>query len=253
MIGIVGGVGPYAGLDLVRKIFDQTEAKRDQDHLAIALLSLPQQIEDRTEFLLGKTEVNPAEAVFEIIRKLEQIGAGVVGIPCNTFHSADILDVLLEKLRKAKSNIKLPNMISKVVKFIRENHPKVRNIGVLCTTGTYKTMVYPQYLEGEGLNVILPTEAQQNNIVHKAIYDLERGIKAKSNPVTESVKRDLLEVVGCLQKEGAEAIILGCTELPLAIPDKKIGETIIIDATLILARALIREANPKKLKVYINS
>ncbi len=253
MIGVLGGVGPYAGLDLVQKIFDQTEAKCDQEHLAVALLSLPNQVGDRTDFLLGKTETNPADVVFEILVKLEQLGADVVGIPCNTLHSAAIFNALLEKLRKAQSKIKLLNMIDEVVKFILGNHPNIKNVGVLCTTGAYKTMVYQQYLAEAGLNVILPSESMQDEMVNKAIYDLEDGIKAKSNPVSESAKSKLLEVVDCLQKQGAEAIILGCTELPLAINDKKIGETLIVDSTLVLARALIKQVSPWKLKPYADS
>ena len=141
-------------------------------------------------------------------------------------------------------------MIEEAVKFIRENHPNIKNVGVLCTTGAYKTMVYPQYLADAGLNVILPTESMQDDMVNKAIYDLEDGIKAKSNPVSESAKSKLLKVIVCLQKQDAEAIILGCTELPLAISDKKIGDTIIIDSTLVLARALIKQVSPEKLKTY---
>lgn len=103
-IGIVGGVGPYAGLDLTRKIFDQTKASSDQDYLSVALLSIPQQIEDRTSFLLGQTNINPANAISKIIRKLEQIGVGVAGIPCNSVHSPRIFDGILKKLRKANYN-----------------------------------------------------------------------------------------------------------------------------------------------------
>jgi len=253
MIGIVGGVGPYAGLDLTRKIFDQTTANNDQEHLPVALLSIPQQIEDRTSFLLGKTNINPAYAIFKIIRKLEEMGASVVGIACNSAHSPKIFDIIIEELKKTDSSIKLLHMITEVAKFIRENYPKIRNIGVLCTTGTDKTKLYPNILEQEGFNVILPNKVTQENIVHKAIYDPKYGIKAQSNPVTEVAKRKLSEAVNYLQKEGAEAIVLGCTELSLAITDKKLGETIIIDPTLILARALIRKVNSNKLKALTNN
>ena len=59
MIGIVGGMGPYAGLDVARKIFDLTQAKKDQDHVPLTLISNPERIEDRTEFICGKTDINP--------------------------------------------------------------------------------------------------------------------------------------------------------------------------------------------------
>ena len=248
MIGIVGGVGPYAGVDLMEKILDQTEARSDQEHLSIALISLPCRIEERTAFLLGETDNNPAEAVFEIIVKLEQIGAGIVGIPCNTMHSPRIFDFLLKKMKDTKSNVKLIHMINEVAEFIRTNHPKIKNLGLLCTTGTYKTRVYLDCLEPEGFNVIVPDEASQESLVQNAIFERTYGIKAQSNPVTKDAKAKLLQAIHYLEQQGAEAIILGCTEIPLAITDKKIGSAIIIDPTLILARALIRQINPDKLK-----
>ncbi|NQT65818.1 MAG: aspartate/glutamate racemase family protein [FCB group bacterium] len=251
IIGIVGGLGPYAGLDLARKIFDQTEAKSDPEYLSVALLSIPQEIEDRTSFLLGKVNINPAHAIHRIIRKLEKIGACVIGIPCNTAHSPRIFDVILEELKKTNSSVKLINMISEVANFIRGNYPLVRNVGVLGTIGMYKTNVYSNILERKGINVILPDKVLQES-VHNAIYDPIYGIKAQSNPVTDIAKRRILEAINYLQNEGAEAIVLGCTEISLAIIDKTIGETILIHPTLILARALIREMNPDKLKPLTN-
>ncbi len=251
IIGIVGGVGSYAGLDLVRKIFDQTIASIDQEHLSVALLSIPKEIEDRTLFLLGQTGVNPAYAIFRVIRKLEEIGASVIGIPCNTAHSPRIFDVIIEELKKANSCVKLINMISEVANFILENYPTVRNVGVLGTIGMYKTKVYSNIFEKAGINVILPDEVLQE-IVHDATYNPVFGIKSQSNPVTDIAKEKLLEAIRFLQNGGAEAIILGCTEISLTVTDKKIGKTVIIDPTLILARALIREVNPDKLKPLMN-
>ena len=248
-IGIVGGVGPYAGIDLAGKIFDQTIAKSDQEHLSVILLSFPKDIEERTLFLLGKITVNPAHAIFKIIRRLEETGAFVVGIPCNTVHSPQIFDVIIEKLTKVNSKIKIVNMIDEVAIFIRENYPQIRKVGLLSTTGTYKTKIYNNILEPKGINLILPDEVLQNSI-NMAIYDPVYGIKAQSSPVTEAAKSKLTEAIKYLQNKGTEAIILGCSEIPLAITDNKIGETLMIDPTLILARALIRSVNPDKLKPY---
>lgn len=248
-IGIVGGIGSYAGLDLTKKILDQTYTRSDQEHLSIALLSFPHEIGDRTSYLLDQTSTNPAYAILKIIRKLEDIGASVVGIACNTVHTTPIFDAIVENLYKANSSIKLVNMISEVAKFIRINHPQIRNIGVLCTTGTYITKTYSNILDQEGINVILPNEVMQDTI-YNAIYDRGYGIKARSNPVTEFAIKQLLEAINYLQGKGAEAIVLGCTEIPIAITDKRIGQTIIIDPTIILARALIKMVNPEKLRPY---
>ena len=247
IIGIVGGVGPYAGLDLAKKILDQTIARQDQQHLSIALLSLPAKISDRTAFLLVKTKTNPADAVVEIIKKLENLGASVVGIPCNSIHSPPILDVILDKLKKSGLKIILIDMVAETVEFVSRNHPKIKNLGLLCTTGTAKTNVYQYYFQPRGFNIILPDDTHQN-MVQEAIYDINEGIKAKSYPVTKAAKQKLMTAVNHLQNHPVEAIILGCTEIPLAITECKIGQTIIIDPTLILARALIKHTYPDKLK-----
>lgn len=251
LIGIVGGVGPYAGLDLVRKIFDQTEAKSDQQHLPLALLSLPQEVEDRTAFLSGRTTNNPAYGIVKVIKKLVGIGASVVGIACNTAHAPQIFNVIVEEINKANISVKLLHIVDEFSKFIRENYPDIKNIGILGTMGAFKTRIYETALKAEYFNVIMPNERFQQS-VHDAIYDHEFGIKAQSNPVTETAKSKLKQAMTHLYDKGAEAIVLGCTEIPLAITDNKIDDLVIIDPTLILARALIREVNPRKLKHLSN-
>lgn len=247
MIGVVGGVGPYAGLDLVAKIFDQTEASADQDHLPLALLSAPAGIPDRTEFLLGYAKDSPAPALARVILDLEAIGATVVGIPCNSAHAPPIFDVIREELAQAGSRVKLVHMIEEAAEFVRAMHPDLRTVGVLSTTGTRQTGVYAATLGRRGIDALMPDTAVQE-AVHGAIYDPEYGIKAQSYPVTPAARGSLLDAMDHLQEKGAEAIILGCTEIPLAITEKLIGDTVIVDPTLILARAMIRELDPEKLK-----
>ena len=108
-IGVLGGAGPYAGLDLMRKIFDQTEANCDQEHLSVIQYSLSEHIIDRTRFLLGETDENPGEAIGEIMVRMAKAGATVIGVPCNTAHSPRIMDVavamLHERLRRRASSI----------------------------------------------------------------------------------------------------------------------------------------------------
>jgi len=252
IIGIVGGVGPVAGLNLVKKIFNQTQAKNDQEHLSVALLSFPQDIGDRTAFLLGETDINPAYAIVNVINKLEKIGACTVGIACNTVHAPQIFDVIQQEMKQANISVKLVNMINEVPSFIIENYPNIKNFGILGTIGTYKTGSYSDVLERKGFHVISPSDVLQET-VHSAIYDPATGIKAQSSPVTEIVKSKLLKAANHLQQQGAEAIILGCTEVSLAFDNLKVDKLVMIDPSLILARALIREANPAKLKPLSSS
>ncbi len=99
MIGIVGGVGPYAGLDLMKKVFDNTLAQIDQDHLDVVMLSLSGSIADRTEYLEGKVDVNPGLAIAGVLKRLEEAGATVAGIPCNTAHAPGIFSFIEKELQ----------------------------------------------------------------------------------------------------------------------------------------------------------
>jgi aspartate racemase len=246
IIGIVGGVGPYAGIDLQRKIAEQTVASKDQDHLTVFSISQPEQILDRTEYLLGRVTTNPAAAIAKQLILLHKMGAQVAGIPCNTAHAPPIFAEIRSILENAGCEIHLLHMIEETAVFIHTHHPRSKTIGILSTTGTYQARIYPQILEPLGFTAVIPDPVMQETIIHPAIYDLEFGIK--SGNISDG-REGLLQGVDALQAQGAELIILGCTEMPLALPETKIGPTILIDPTKILARALIREANPHKLRM----
>jgi aspartate racemase len=246
MIGVVGGVGPYAGLDLVQKVFDNTLAGRDQEHLPLALLSVPAQIADRTAFLVGESSDNPGHALARIAERLGGLGATVVGIPCNTAHAEPIWQVLLEDLQAAGCAVRLVHLIREVGRFVREEYPQQERLGVLCTAGTARSGVYQRELETLGLTAVMPDDAAQR-AVHRAIYHPVHGIKAQSHPVSAEAQAELAEGVDAVLKQGAEGVVLACTELPLAIRTGWVNGVPVIDATTVLARALIRESFPEKL------
>lgn len=248
MIGIVGGVGPYSGLDLLKKVFDNTLANSDQEYLDAVLISASSKIKDRTEYLIGKIKENPAIAIAEVLLKLQNAGVTVAGIPCNTAHSEKIFNVIQSELKKAGSTVNLLNMIEETANFIASNHPTIIKIGVLSTTGTYKSGVYAKALQSKGYEVILPSLDMQENLIHPSIYHPIYGIKTVSNPIHPEARKNLLQGFSFLKEQGAQAVILGCTEIPLAITEKEIDKMIIIDPTTVLARALIQLSNPNKLK-----
>ena len=239
MIGVVGGVGSYAGLDLIRKIYDYTGAASDQDHLPVSMLSIPHKILDRSEFLLGEIDENPGYGIAEIITALYRGGAEIIGIPCNTAHAPEIFEAIV---RSTPKDCTIVHMVEEVASYIKVNFPYVRKVGVLSTNGTHSSNVYPMTCLKYGIEVIQPSMEIQHNFVHPAIYDRDYGIKSNSNPVTGLARRHLLLGASFLARMGAEAIILGCTEIPLAIDQSKIGDSVVIDATSVLARALIKKS-----------
>ena len=245
VIGVVGGVGPFAGIDLQRKISEQTIAHKDQDYLTVLSVSQPNQICDRTDYLLGKEATNPAIALAQQLILLDKMGAHVAGIPCNTAHAPPIFDLVKVLLAEANCSVRLLHMIEETAVSIRTLYPTVKTIGILSTTGTYRTQIYSQLLEPMGYTAVTPDLALQENVIHPAIYDPDYGIKSG---MFAQARVELLRGVVALQEKGAELIILGCTEIPLVFPETKIGSTILVDPTKALARALIREANPHKLR-----
>ncbi len=239
-IGVVGGMGSYAAIDLIRKIYDATDASCDQEHLPVAMLSAPHLTVDRSQFLSGEIKVNPAISISTIINQLSDLGSTVVGIPCNTAHAPLILD---EVMKSIPEHVQLIHLIEEVAKLMVEQYPSVTQVGVLGTVGTVNSQVYTQVMNRYGLNVIQPPEDIQSLFVSPAIYDKNYGIKSHSSPVQVRARNDLLLASRFLSRKGAQAIILGCTEIPLAITEEQLETSIVIDATKVLAQAMVRAAN----------
>ena len=239
------GVGPPAGLDLTRKLFDHTRAEADQEHLPVMLYSFPDRIGERPAFLLGKTADNPGEAIGDIMAELARAGATVIGMPCNTAHSPRILDAALEKLNATGRPVRFVHMIDAVVRHVRQRCGEGARVGILSTLATLETRLYQDSLERAGLEALHPAPDGCAR-VQEAISNREYGIKAR-NPVTERARADLLDEARRLAGN-ADAIILGCTEIPLALPEKELGGVPLIDATDILALELVRAFAPEKLR-----
>lgn len=250
IIGIVGGVGPYAGLDLNKKVFDNMKTDgTDQDFLDVFLLSRSSDIPDRSKYLKNEIASNPAEGLFRSILKLEQIGTTVLAIPCNTAHSPKIFDRVVKLMKQENCKSKLLHIVKESYDFIEQNFNIDDKIGLLGTLGTYETKLYENYFDKKGkFKLINPDQSGQKR-VHKGIYSLKFGVKAFSNPVTKKAKNCFTKEIDRLKEKGVKAVILGCTEIPLAFINEDIyNDIVLIDPTNILARALIREVDKDRLK-----
>lgn len=244
MVGILGGMGPQAGLDLAAKVIAETQAATDQNHLPMALLSYSHLIGDRSAYVLGVSRENPGIAIASVASDLAKLGVRVAGIPCNSAHAPQIFDELLRSLTGV--DIRILHLIHETILYIKESVPKVTKIGCLSTLSVHRTGLYHSHLHSAGLTPIIPSDEIAEHIVHRAIYDPEFGIKARSLPVTEQARQMVLSAVNHCKLKGAEAVILGCTELPLAVQSSL--EVHLIDPARALARALIRETSPHKLR-----
>jgi aspartate racemase len=225
IIGILGGMGPEATADLFYKIIKATNAKKDQEHLRIIIDNNPK-IPDRTAAILGKGE-NPLPLLQKTAHNLEKAGADFLVIPCNTAH------YFIPAIEKS---IRIPvlNMIEETLKDIKEKLPDIKKIGLLATMGIYKTGLYDQYFNKYNIAGISPEE--------KAIAKIMEVIYAvKADKLSRDIKESMLKIAGDLINNGAEAIIAGCTEIPLILKQKDIPVPL-IDPTNILAKAAVKKA-----------
>ncbi|MCX2492864.1 amino acid racemase [Pedobacter sp. PF22-3] len=242
VIGIVGGMGPEAGIALCNYLLHNPAGNADQGHLSFMLMSFPSYITDRTAFLEGSCATNPAYAVAGLITRLEMAGATIIAIACNTCHAPEIYDVILDELIKRNSRVKLVHMPYETLCFIKENHQHVRRIGLMTTNGTYHSGIYEKLFKAGGYDVVLPGISLQNSCIHRMIYDPLTGIKANPNHITPEVKAWMREAMHFFKSNGADAIVLGCTELSLIHMAEFENEIPVIDAMKILSLTLIKES-----------
>lgn len=248
LIGILGGMGPQAGIDMAEKLIALTRAERDQDHLPFVLFSLPESVPDRTAFLLGKYPVNPAYAIAAQFEKMAEMGVSTAVMACNTAHAGPIFDVVVALLEERGVKLRILHLIQETIAHIRDRHAGMKRIGVLATQGTYLTRLYDQPLEEAGFEVVIPDPEVRENKIQAAIYAPEFGIKTAGGSVTAEASRRLNEAIRHLQERGAEAIILGCTELPLAVRTARVRQTPILDPASIAVKKLIHEICPDRLQ-----
>ncbi|MFT4069328.1 amino acid racemase [Paraburkholderia sp.] len=233
-LGVVGGIGPAATVDFMDKLVRNTPAARDQDHIKVIVEQNPQ-IPDRTEALLGKGD-DPTLALYAACRTLEDSGADLIAIPCNTAHA------FVERIQPAL-RVPIVNMLTCTADYLRESFPGLREVGVLATSGTLASRVYEKALEACGLAQIAPSAPAQARLMN-AIYG-PRG--AKAGFTSGECCDDLAAAVDDLVARGVQVIVLACTELPLLLRDAVIacpgGRVLrVVDPTEVLARRCVAYA-----------
>ena len=233
-VGVVGGVGPAATVDFMQKIVRNTPATRDQDHIKVLVEQNPQ-IPDRTKNLIAEGP-DPTISLYATCKKLEAGDADIIAIPCNTAHA------FVERIQPYL-NVPIVNMLTVTVDCLRTTYPALRRVGLLATSGTIASGVYKRALEAAGLEQVVPGPALQTRVMN-AIYG-PRGVKA--GYTSGECMDDIVSAVDALIELGVEVIILGCTELPLLLPQGKRcgasgGVAWLVDPTDILARRCVAYA-----------
>ena len=247
MIGILGGMGTQAGLDFCNKLAILYRGKVDQDYPLFILYNKanipgrPESIGIQTRSLSNRRINKQSEKKYSLVLKslingcnvLKKAKCKFIVIPCNTAH------YWFDDLKK-KINLPIINMPKEVFNYTMKNCKKNSSIGLLATEGTLKTGIYKKFFD-KNYNLIYPNSIHQNNSVNKAIKLVKMGKVKEANKV-------ILPAINYLLKKKCKKIILGCTELPIAIFAFQSFKTIksskiFLDPNLILANAAMKKYN----------
>jgi len=221
-IGIIGGVGPQASDYLYQQIISQAQtghgAKNNEDFPEVVLYSIPV-----PDFMADEDRLEEARVMFRrVLEGFEKVGVSRVVIGSNTVH------MLLGQFER-ETKLKFISMIDGVVGKVVGDGRKV--VGLLSSPMTIKQSLYSDKLTEKGISLIYPDESGQRKVeaMIRSVMSGEGGGELKSQ---------YIEVAQSLFDQGAEAIILGCTELPLAINYEALGDRV-YDSMKILAEKIV--------------
>ncbi len=228
IVGILGGMGPAATVDLFERIVIATPARTDQEHLHILIESNPA-VPDRTAAILDGGP-DPLPLLRAGAQKLAAQGADLIAIPCNTAHH------YLPQLLPAVS-CQILDMIGETAIAIRKLHGTAVTVGILATAGTLTSELYQRALTESGLNYLVPDEPGVE-LLMESLYG-SGGVKTVG-PTAESrsMLQQVCQEIAC---RGADVFLLGCTELPLVLQDEDVTWPLVA-SNQVLAEAVVREA-----------
>ncbi|MDR2432432.1 MAG: amino acid racemase [Puniceicoccales bacterium] len=239
IIGIIGGCGVAAANELAHRIEKRlTELGcLDDAQQPEMILFQATQAPNRIAFAAGKSSVSFAPYFIEVGRKLKTCGATICCIPCNTAHCV---------IGEIEYAVDLPfvNIVSETLFFILEKYPESKKIGLLCSAGTRFFQIYQKHSQSLGyhLEFLFPKENLQQS-VDDGIVAVKRGLQYAS---PEKAKAFFTGAMDDLISQGSDVIVLGCTEIPLAVGDKCYKNKPIADSLSILAEACISRCKTTK-------
>lgn len=225
ILGVLGGMGPLASAQFMLRLTLLTPAERDQDHIPAVLWSDPR-VPAR---VAGQRGIGPDPLPWLVhgLRGLERAGCGAVAVPCNLAH------VWIDGMRAATA-LPILHIVTAAAAELDRQAVRPGPIGVMGTAETLEAKLYQNRLQALGRPCLIPTHAEMAEFVIPAIAAV------KANRVADAYE-PLSKVVGRLRDRGAQAVVLGCTEIPLGLQAGAMDTlgVAIIDTIDALARAAI--------------
>ncbi len=227
-IGILGGMGPEATAYFFNLIIKNTKAEKDQEHIPVIIYSHPE-VPPRTDAVLGEGP-SPLPYLLEGVRVLKEAGADFIVMPCVTAHY--FYNEILAEMK-----VTFLNLVDETMLYALRKAPEMKKVGVIASTGTLKSRLFHEAFTREGVEIVEPAEEEQAQVM-EAIFGKE-GVKAgftsgKSKEIIHNTARALIQ-------KGAEAVIAGCTEVPLVLREEDV-DVPLIEPLRILAEVSIQMA-----------
>jgi aspartate racemase len=228
-LGVLGGMGPAASAEFIKRLIEQTPAKSDQEHIPFILWSDPR-IPDRSTSMRNGDD-KPLPYLLKGIQGLRSAECNLIVIPCNTAH------FWFDEMSKSLSwHGKIIHIVDSVADALRSVNVTNTKIGIIGTQATIEFGLYQYMLNKLGWECIVPSKEHMENLVQPAI-DL-----IKANKI-DSAKLLILDTIQSLINDGAQAVVLGCTELPLAIRETEYQGIPLINSIDSLVKSTMTEYN----------
>jgi aspartate racemase len=213
-IGILGGMGPEATAYFFNLIIKSTDAAKDQEHIPILIWNNPK-IPPRTEAILYGGP-SPLPLLVEGVKILEKGGAGLIVMPCITAHY-----FARQIARRAK--VPFVNLLDESLRYAKKRIPGMKKAGLVASSGTVKSRLFHKTFEKNGIEIITPEPNEQQKVM-EAIFG-NSGIKAGFT--AGRPRATVVRIARRLIERGAEAVIAGCTEVPLVLKENDISVPLI--------------------------
>ena len=223
-LGILGGMGPAASAEFITRLIKQTPATHDQEHMPFVLWNEPR-IPDRSTAMQAGDNA-PLLWLLQGIQALKTVGCDHVVIPCNSAH------FWYDDM--AKMGVPITHIVDSIADQLLELHLENATIGIMGTQGTIEHGLYQNKLTQQGWRCIVPDRAEMDFFVQPAIDFIKAGKIGESQVL-------LMQVIHSLINRGAQAVVLGCTELPLSIGITSEQGVPVINSIDSLVKAVIKE------------
>ncbi len=229
LLGVLGGLGPAATVYFYELLTTRTKALCDQDHIDMVISSRAT-TPDRTAYILGRSDENPLDVMISEAVKLQEYGADLIVMPCNTAH------YFFDEISRA-IDVPMLNIIEETVKYCTLRGYK--KVGIMATDGTLDTSTYQMKLTEHGLDFALP-DADSQRVVMDIIY---QSVKRGKTPSLS----EFSHAADSLWSSGCDCVILGCTELSLVKREYKLDDRY-VDSMEVLAESTIRACGKQPLE-----